>query len=787
MSHTELYLALQADRDCVTIAGKFNALVMTIVVSLSALVIAVSAVREFDQHRERTLSALADEVHAAPLLALRLYQGDVAGLTEILADLEEPPVGQVGLYSPLGEPIVTPAGNDIELRFLRGDIEPAETSLVSRSADGRPAGSGLLSALWPGRVLYHMVVPVISPVNPFETGLSAGEYLQLAVASGRGTRHVQGYVHFVVPQSALLRELLPYMAMVALGCLLFSGIALWLSRRYTRRITAPLARLARAADDFASGRLGEPVQAEGIGEIKEIATILNSVFSGVSSYKNRMDVDHQLLSMKVEERTQQLSRRNEELNEAVQQVTRTKNRLRQLAYYDSLTALPNRRLFTEQLSLLLRLSKRNGQNLALLFLDLDNFKRINDSLGHSAGDFLLREVGSRLAGCVRDSDVVAHYVDSETRIGVSRLGGDEFTVVLNQVGSAEDAEMVARRLLDVLAQPLHIEGHELVVTPSVGIALAPEHADDVEGLLRCADTAMYHAKSAGKNSYLVYDAEMDAAGLDRLTLENDLRRAIERDELRLHYQPQVDTHSGAVVGAEALLRWEHPEQGLIPPFRFIPLAEEMGMIGTLGDWVMREACLQVKRFEEAGLKLPKVAVNVSAMQFTQTFTRKVKDIIEETGVAPSVLQLELTEGVVMGDTATSVKALAELKDLGVSLSIDDFGTGYSSLSYLSRFPLDELKIDRSFVIAASSSKEDASLVKAIMAMSRGLGLDTVVEGVETLEQYEFITGEGAHVIQGYLFSKPVPAEDFARLLSPWHFSDQIHELEDAVASRAQAV
>jgi diguanylate cyclase (GGDEF)-like protein len=787
MSDTELHPTFQSDRNCVTIAGKFNALVMTIVVSLSVLVIAVSAVREFDQHRERTLSALAAEVQADPLLGLRLYQGDLAALADIVAGLERPPVGQLALYSPLGEPLIAPAGNNPDLRLLRGDIEPAETSLVSRSADGRPAGSGLLSALWPGRVLYHLAVPVISPVNPFETGLSAGEYLQRAVASGSGTRHVQGYVHFAVPQSALLRELVPYLASVALGCLLFSGIALWLSRRYTRRITAPLARLASAADDFASGRLSEPVQAEGIGEIKEIATILNAVFSGVSSYKNRMDVDHQLLSMKVEERTQQLSRRNEELNEAVQQVTRTKNRLRQLAYYDSLTALPNRRLFTEQLSLLLRLAKRNGQNLALLFLDLDNFKRINDSLGHSAGDFLLREVGSRLAGCVRDSDVVAHYVDSETRIGVSRLGGDEFTVVLNQVGSAEDAEMVARRLLDVLAKPLHIEGHELVVTPSVGIALAPEHADDVEGLLRCADTAMYHAKSAGKNSYLVYEAAMDAAGLDRLTLENDLRRAIERDELRLHYQPQVDTHSGAVVGAEALLRWEHPEQGLIPPFRFIPLAEEMGMIGTLGDWVMREACLQVKRFEEAGLKLPKVAVNVSAMQFTQTFTRKVKDIIEETGVAASALQLELTEGVVMGDTATSVKALAELKELGVSLSIDDFGTGYSSLSYLSRFPLDELKIDRSFVIAASSSKEDASLVKAIMAMSRGLGLDTVVEGVETLEQYEFITGQGAHVIQGYLFSKPVPAEEFASLLSPWHFSDQIHELEDAVASRAEAV
>lgn len=785
MSHTEPHYAPHVDRNCVTIAGKFNALVMALVVSLSALVIVASALHEFGQRRDRTLTGLAAEVQGNPLLALRLYQDDRTALGAALAELNRPPVSELAAYSPLGEPLVNGAMDSAELASLRGDTDPAEVAVASRSAEGREAGDGLFSALWPGRIQYHVVVPVVSPVNPLESGLSAGEYLQQALTSGRGTRHVQGYVHLIVSQRTLLRELLPFLATVTTGLLLISGLALWFSRRYTGRITAPLARLARAADELASGRLDRPVQAGGSGEIEEIAAILNSVFTGISSYKSRMDVDHQLLSMKVEERTEQLSRRNEELNEAVRQVTRTKNRLRRLAYYDSLTALPNRRLFTEQLSLLMRLTRRNKQQLALLFLDLDNFKRINDSLGHSAGDLLLREVGARLASCVRDSDVVAHYVDSDTRIGVSRLGGDEFTVVLNQVGGVEDAELVAQRLLRELVKPMLIEGHELVVTPSLGIALAPEHADDVEGLLRCADTAMYNAKAAGKNSYLVYDATMEEAGLDRLTLENDLRRAVERNELRLHYQPQVDTHSGAVVGAEALLRWEHPEQGLIPPFRFIPLAEEMGMIGILGEWVMREACLQVRRFEEAGLKLPKVAVNVSALQFTPSFTRKVKEIIEETGIAPPSLQLELTEGVVMGDTATSVKALAELKDIGVSLSIDDFGTGYSSLSYLSRFPLDELKIDRSFVIAASTSEEDASLVKAIMAMARGLGLDLVAEGVETLEQYEFITGQGAHVIQGYLFSKPLPAEAFATLLSPWHFSDQIHELEDAVAARAE--
>ena len=411
-----------------------------------------------------------------------------------------------------------------------------------------------------------------------------------------------------------------------------------------------------------------------------------------------------------------------------------------------------------------------------MFLDLDNFKRINDSLGHSAGDQLLREVGSRLSGCVRDSDVVAHYVESGPKIDVSRLGGDEFTVVLNQVDCAESAGMVAQRLLDALSEPLEIGGHELVVTPSIGIALAPGDASDVDGLLKAADTAMYHAKAAGKNTCMFYNSDMDAAGVDRLQLEADLRRALERNEFVLHYQPQVDTRSGSVVGAEALVRWEHPEKGMIPPFRFIPLMEEMGYIGALGEWVLREACRQMKAFEADGFKLPKVAVNVSALQFNSAFIKTVRAVLQETGLDPAKLELELTEGVVMADAGATLQSLTELKDMGVSLSIDDFGTGYSSLSYLSRFPLDELKIDRSFVIEYDKSDNDASLVIAIIAMARSLNLRLVAEGVETSEQYEFLTSNGAHVIQGYLFSKPVPADELQPLLAPWHFMEQVQSM-----------
>ncbi len=373
--------------------------------------------------------------------------------------------------------------------------------------------------------------------------------------------------------------------------------------------------------------------------------------------------------------------------------------------------------------------------LGLLFLDLDNFKRINDSLGHSAGDLLLREVAKRLSNCVRESDVVAHYVEASARIDVSRLGGDEFTVVLNQLDKPESAGTVARRLIDALIKPMTIEGHELVVTPSIGIAIAPRDAEVVEGLLKAADTAMYHAKSSGKNNFLFYNQDMDAAGVDRLKLETDLRKALERDELVLYYQPQVDTVSGSVVGAEALMRWQHPEQGLVPPFKFIPLAEEMGLIGTLGDWCLREACRQMIEFQGMGLDLPKVSVNVSALQFNQTFIGRVGEVLKETALKPSRLELELTEGIMMDDTQGTINALNQLKDLGVSLSIDDFGTGYSSLSYLSRFPLDELKIDRSFVIDFDKTEADASLIIAIIAMGRSLKLQLVAEGVETDAQY----------------------------------------------------
>ena len=767
-----------------TIAGKINALVLVVTGFLALFATGITAVREYKSERDLLVEKTADLVANLDDLQVDIYFADTAALEDSLDRFLEPAaVSYVVLYDTEGELLLqkqrsaAAAWVSPPFESLRRHVSPTESGQLVLDNRGQTVGQGLFTAAIDSTSLIQLTIPVFSLLNPLLPNLSAADFgAALVQPTEAESLYVIGYLQVAISQRSILAGVLPLVAATFLSCLLLVLLSSFLSLRITRRITEPLSRMARVADEIASGKLSNTVEVEGTGEVKEIATILNGIITGLSKYKNRMDVDHQLLSMKVEERTSQLTRRNEELNKAVLEVTETKDQLRQMAYYDSLTSLPNRRLFTEQLDLLLRLAKRNGETLALLFLDLDNFKRINDSLGHSAGDQLLREVGSRLSGCVRDSDVVAHYVESGPKIDVSRLGGDEFTVVLNQVDCAESAGMVAQRLLDALSEPLEIGGHELVVTPSIGIALAPGDASDVDGLLKAADTAMYHAKAAGKNTCMFYNSDMDAAGVDRLQLEADLRRALERNEFVLHYQPQVDTRSGSVVGAEALVRWEHPEKGMIPPFRFIPLMEEMGYIGALGEWVLREACRQMKAFEADGFKLPKVAVNVSALQFNSAFIKTVRAVLQETGLDPAKLELELTEGVVMADAGATLQSLTQLKDMGVSLSIDDFGTGYSSLSYLSRFPLDELKIDRSFVIEYDKSDNDASLVIAIIAMARSLNLRLVAEGVETSEQYEFLTSNGAHVIQGYLFSKPVPADELQPLLAPWHFMEQVQSM-----------
>jgi diguanylate cyclase (GGDEF)-like protein/PAS domain S-box-containing protein len=422
-------------------------------------------------------------------------------------------------------------------------------------------------------------------------------------------------------------------------------------------------------------------------------------------------------------------------------------RLDHLATHDPLTDLPNRTLFHERARRALMRATRSDEMVAVLFLDLDNFKNINDTLGHYVGDLLLQETARRLTECLRAHDTV------------SRQGGDEFTILLEDMRKPEEAAAVAQKLLEALTRPFQLEGNEVFVTASLGINLCPGDADNLDDLLKNADVAMYHAKAAGRNSFRFYSSDLNAGARERLALETDLRKAIEREELLLHYQPQLDLRTGQVTGVEALLRWRHPERGLLTPGGFMPIAESSGLIVPIGEWVLEEACRQNKAWQRAGLRPITVAVNLSARQFQDgRFPGTIRAVLERAAMDPRFLDLELTETLLMHDIGATAKALHGLRELGVNLSIDDFGTGHSSLNYLKRFPVQRLKIDQSFVRSVDVDPEDAAIARAIISLGHGLGLRVIAEGVETEEQLLYVRSEGCDEVQGFHFSRPLPPD-----------------------------
>lgn len=453
---------------------------------------------------------------------------------------------------------------------------------------------------------------------------------------------------------------------------------------------------------------------------------------------------------------------------ALQDITelhQTEERIRQLAFIDSLTRLPNRELFKDRLDMALKLARRHGRPLALLFLDLDNFKRINDTLGHDVGDLLLQTTAERLKLSVRGGDSVSRSKVDEQDESVARLGGDEFTVLLPEIQHHEDAAIVAERIQANLSQPLILGDHEILVTPSIGIAVFPQDGEDSETLLKNADMAMYFAKRQGRNLYRFYDASLNETALKRLTMEIQLRKAIERKELALHYQPQLDLLSGRICGVEALMRWTNDLVGAVSPLEFIPLAEETGLIIPIGEWVLRTACQQAKAWRDQGIDLQRMAVNVSVLQFVQpSFTGMVARILQEIGLEPAALELEITESLLMKDPEGALHTLRDLKNLGVQLAIDDFGTGYSSLSRLKQLPLDRLKIDKAFVREVNTQPSDAAITTAVIAMAESMGLRVIAEGVENEPQLSFLKTRRCDEIQGYYLSRPLPAAEIATML-----------------------
>jgi diguanylate cyclase (GGDEF)-like protein/PAS domain S-box-containing protein len=430
----------------------------------------------------------------------------------------------------------------------------------------------------------------------------------------------------------------------------------------------------------------------------------------------------------------------------------SQEKLDHLAHHDPLTALPNRLLFHDRLQHALQRASRDGEQLALLFIDLDRFKNVNDTLGHHIGDELLKQVATALQERLREGDTLA------------RLGGDEFIVLLENIENQYGASLVAEKLVQMFEEPFMVAGHELFVTCSVGISLFPDDAADLNMLIRNADVAMYQAKARGRNGFSFYAPSMTGEGVERLRLETFLRRSIEKDEIFLNYQPQVEIDTGRLVGVEALVRWNHPELGLIPPIRFIPLAEDTGFINQLGKWVLHEACRQMVRWQDAGLHVPKIAVNLSAKQFERgSIVNMVADILRDTGLEPQRLQLEVTESVIM-NTGDAMVFINDLHSIGVALAIDDFGTGYSSLAYLKQLPVETLKIDRSFIKDISTDANDEAIAIAIIQLGKSMNLSVIAEGVETAEQAAFLLRHGCNLAQGYFYSRPLLADD---MLARW--------------------
>ena len=427
--------------------------------------------------------------------------------------------------------------------------------------------------------------------------------------------------------------------------------------------------------------------------------------------------------------------------------------LRFIAAHDPLTELPNRSMFNERLRQALSQALRHQRGLAVFFIDIDRFKLLNDTLGHGAGDRMLLACAKRLCECVRESDIVA------------RLGGDEFVIMVENFSTPREAIAVAQKILSSLARPFVVDGRELLITASVGIATYPDDGADAEALLKNADIAMYRAKEQGRNNYQFYSAQMNKHSFERLAMETSLRRAVERGEFLVQYQPKQSLRTGAITGMEALVRWKHPDWGVVSPAQFVPLAEETGLIAQIGDWVLRTACAQSREWRAMGVPPLRIAVNLSARQFSrESLVKDIADIMQASELSPDWLELEITESLVMHSPEHAAQTLQRFKAMGISLAIDDFGTGYSSLAYLKRFPIDSIKVDRSFVKDIPDDADDMAITRGVIALGHSLRLRVVAEGVETLEQQQFLKANGCDEIQGYIFSQPLSAQDATRLL-----------------------
>jgi diguanylate cyclase (GGDEF)-like protein len=566
-----------------------------------------------------------------------------------------------------------------------------------------------------------------------------------------------GVVYLRSNMKAVHDRLIWFLGIVAIVLLVSLLITFILSTRLQRIITDPLLRLSATARQIRTEKnYSLRVIGEGRDELGNLITDFNAMLDEIQSRDTELSEHHTLLEERVAQRTRELEIANAKLATSRDHAESVAKRMQYHAHHDALTGLPNRILLNDRITTELAHARRNQGMVALLFLDLDRFKIINDSLGHAVGDQLLRVIARRLGNCVREEDTVA------------RLGGDEFMVVLPNISGSSDAGRISRKIIDSLVDPISCNGHELHITTSVGISIYPYDGTDSETLIKHADISMYRAKELGRNKAVYFTAEMNAGSRKQLALETNLRQALANDQLKLFYQPKIDITRNTITGVEALLRWEHPTMGMVSPMDFIPAAEVSGLIVPIGEWVLNTAFMQLKQWHKAGFTDLTIAVNLSSAQLARP---GLEDVVEKALRAADLdagkTELEITENVAIENIEPTISILKKLKNLGITIAMDDFGTGYSSLSYLRKLPVDVVKIDQSFVSEIPDSYEDILIVQTIIAMAHSLNLSLVVEGVENVKQLNFFRQQGCHIMQGFLFSKPVEAGEILRMLTAW--------------------
>ncbi|MEE4202071.1 MAG: EAL domain-containing protein [Halieaceae bacterium] len=747
--------------------------VLSVSITTLAALIALTAIllSEFNSRKAILNADIAARVAQGGEWARALHFSDVDGLQQELEVLllSEPLLAGAASRNAAGDALQM-VGNEPTLLPRPRTPNAEATSLSATTLKGPGA---MRSAMIGGLELpyyYGISVPILSTVNPLTDIADAETYRVTAARNSTGARFVVGYVEVYAPLARLLIDLLPRANTLLVVVLILVVVAFLFVRSTVRRISRPMEQLATTADDISSGKIPRAINISGHrhDEIGDIANVLNGVIQGVHKMTAQLNVDRELMSLQVDSAKKQLS-------VAEAQVNQTRNRLKRVAYFDPVTSLPNRRLMLEQLNMLMLIAQREKRHLGVLVIDVENLRRVNESLGHEAGDSTLRTIASRLKDCLRSSDVVS--VDDAPN-DISRIGNNEFCAVLHGINETGDAIRTASRVYNTLSAPMEIQGASVAPVIKVGVAVAPEHGKRGEDLLRAADIAVTAARQRNLSEPLLFSRELDDAGSERFLLEADLRKANFDREFELHYQPQIDCDKGLVCGAEALIRWNHPKLGNVPPFKFIPIAEESGLIIDLGNWIIERAFADLADFRERRLDISKLSINISALQLTDELIDVVRNALTTHRLPADSIQLELTESLLVQDVDAVLTKLGILRnEVGVRLSVDDFGTGYSSLAYLAKFPLNELKVDRSFVVGMEADESAAKVTGAIIAMAKQLGLEIVVEGVDNPLQLQRLGEFGASVIQGFLFSRPLPKEALTSYIESQGWQDVLKSLD----------